>query len=307
MYIYGKWYDIAIASTCPWLKQHKTSYVMGIIMVEEGEQPDQIRSTATRERHGKCIQTSSTNQKTETPGKYFQNYEKWGVTMKSYIVHTNYDEYAVFLTEKMKGPNSTITAKLYGRTPELPQDKIDDFKQFALDAGIPEDSFMVLENRGECVPGTEYIKRVQRAVLAADEGSGDDGSVTKKEEACKLPLDTGDCTGHTVRYFYNSSSMACEQFDYGGCLGNTNNFYTEKECLQTCRTEAACRLPISTGPCRGFVKLWAFDSTNGKCVSFQYGGCKGNGNKFYTEKECKEYCGVQVDGEEEFLGVPQKS
>lgn len=39
-----------------------------------------------------------------------------------------------------------------------------------------------------------------------------------------------------TRYFYNGSSMACETFQYGGCLGNGNNFASEKECLQTCRT-----------------------------------------------------------------------
>lgn len=39
-----------------------------------------------------------------------------------------------------------------------------------------------------------------------------------------------------TRFFYNGSSMACETFQYGGCLGNGNNFASEKECLQTCRT-----------------------------------------------------------------------
>ena len=36
--------------------------------------------------------------------------------MESYVVHTNYDEYAIFLTKKFSrrhGP--TITAKLYGK------------------------------------------------------------------------------------------------------------------------------------------------------------------------------------------------
>lgn len=51
---------------------------------------------------------------------------------------------------------------------------------------------------------------------------------------------------------------------------------------------------MDAGPCKAFVNLWAFDSSVGKCVSFKYGGCKGNGNKFYSQKECEEYCGVMT-------------
>lgn len=41
---------------------------------------------------------------------------EWNVTLESYVVHTNYDEYAIFLTKKFShhhGP--TVTAKLYGK------------------------------------------------------------------------------------------------------------------------------------------------------------------------------------------------
>ena len=55
---------------------------------------------------------------------------------------------------------------------------------------------------------------------------------------------------------------------------------------------AACRLPIVQGPCQKLVMRWAFDAAQGKCITFSYGGCKGNGNQFYSEKECKEYCGA---------------
>ncbi len=56
-------------------------------------------------------------------------------------------------------------------------------------------------------------------------------------ESCNAAPDTGPCFGTHHRYFYNSSSMSCELFKYGGCLGNQNNFETERECLQRCRTE----------------------------------------------------------------------
>lgn len=49
------------------------------------------------------------------------------------------------------------------------------------------------------------------------------------------------------RYFYNGTSMACETFYYGGCMGNGNNFPSEKECLQTCRTVGECH-PTPASP-----------------------------------------------------------
>ncbi|XP_032491362.1 protein AMBP [Phocoena sinus] len=309
--IYGKWFHVAVGSTCPWLKRFKDKMTMSSLVLGEGATDREISVTNTHWRKGVCEAISGAYEKTGTDGKFLYHKPKWNITMESYVVHTNYDEYAIFLTKKFSrrhGP--TITAKLYGREPQLRETLLEQFREVALGVGIPEDAIFTMPDRGECVPGEQEpaptpFSRARRAVLPQEEeGSGVGQLVTdfgKKEDFCQLGYSQGPCLGMIQRYFYNGSSMACETFHYGGCMGNGNNFVSEKECLQTCRTVEACNLPIVPGPCRGSTQLWAFDAVKGKCVLFIYGGCKGNSNQFYSEKECKEYCGIPGEGEEELL------
>ncbi|XP_007934953.1 protein AMBP [Orycteropus afer afer] len=304
--IYGKWFNVAIGSTCQWLKKFKSRMSMSTLVLGKGATDLEISTTSTRWRKGFCEEISGAYEKTGTDGKFLYRNSKWNVTMESYVAHTNYDEYAIFLTKKFSRHGPTITAKLYGRQPQLRESLLEEFREFALGMGIPEDSIFTLADRGECVPGEQEPEptpalRARRAVLPQeDEGSGAGQRIIdfKKEDSCQLDPVAGPCLGMIRKYFYNGSSMACETFQYGGCLGNGNNFGSEKECLQTCRTVAACNLPIVSGPCRGATQLWAFDAVQGKCVLFTYGGCQGNGNKFYSEKECKEYCGAPGEDEE---------
>nr|XP_016852536.1 PREDICTED: protease inhibitor 4 isoform X2 [Anolis carolinensis] len=53
-------------------------------------------------------------------------------------------------------------------------------------------------------------------------------------EFCHLPPDPGPCKAYMPRYFYNPKSNKCEEFIYGGCRGNKNNFETFKSCHYTC-------------------------------------------------------------------------
>ncbi|XP_029469846.1 protein AMBP isoform X2 [Rhinatrema bivittatum] len=292
-----------MGSNCKWLKQFKDKFNMGTLVLGVGETSDTISTSSTRIREDKCTRVHGAYQITDIPGKFIYYSPRWGMTIESYVLYTNYNEYAIILMRKTKNAETTTTMKLYGRSPELRQGLIAEFRQFALDQGIPEDSIFILINNGECVPEEtqDSPKRTARSVLAGEEGSGGSSPKVNTEAACRLDKATGPCLGANTRYFYNSSSMTCETFQYGGCLGNGNNFHSEKECLQTCRTEAACRLPIEPGLCKAHKEHWAFDSRQGKCVTFIYGGCHGNGNKFYTEKECKEYCGVPGDADEELL------
>uniref|UniRef100_A0A8C6Z8L3 BPTI/Kunitz inhibitor domain-containing protein n=1 Tax=Nothoprocta perdicaria TaxID=30464 RepID=A0A8C6Z8L3_NOTPE len=51
---------------------------------------------------------------------------------------------------------------------------------------------------------------------------------------CYLPSVCGNCKALFVRFFYNASSQRCEEFIYGGCGGNSNNFESEGECSRAC-------------------------------------------------------------------------
>ncbi|KAG5272294.1 hypothetical protein AALO_G00163850 [Alosa alosa] len=313
----GKWYDVAVASTCPWMQKHKGLSAVSTVELEKQAPGDTVSMTKTMQsRHdGTCKQISGDYKLTDTPGRFNYHVSKWNADVDAYVVHTNYDEYALIVMYKQKqGGDKTTSVKLYGRTPELRDTLMDDFKRVVREQGMSEDTISIKQNKGECTPGETLVvaspapQRARRSFLllpqADEEGSGAPAEETplfRGTESCQAAPDSGPCFGMSPRFHYNSSLMACQVFNYGGCLGNQNNFMTEKECLQSCRTEAACRLPIDAGSCKAYVELWAFDSNTGKCVSFKYGGCQGNGNKFYSQKECEEYCGVMRDGDEELL------
>ncbi|CAL1533596.1 unnamed protein product [Lymnaea stagnalis] len=53
-------------------------------------------------------------------------------------------------------------------------------------------------------------------------------------EICSLPPVAGDCKGLFYRFYYKPATKTCEQFVYGGCRGNENNFLTVEECTAAC-------------------------------------------------------------------------
>ncbi|XP_033978835.1 protein AMBP isoform X1 [Trematomus bernacchii] len=311
----GKWNEVAVVSSCPYYMEDKRENPVIVALDLQQVAPDgNFTMTSARFRNGTCKHRSTNYRLTDTPGRFFNHVAKWGADVDGYVVHTNYNEYAIIMMSKQKsGGDASTSLKLFSRSMTVRDTVLEDFKTLVRDQGMSDDNITIKQNKGDCVPGEVVAEptaqpEAQRrrrdvvpSLVPADvEGSGDDTPLFNGSESCKAAPDTGPCFGLHQRYYYNSSSMSCALFNYGGCMGNQNNFENERECLQRCRTEAVCRLPMAAMPCTGQLPVWAFVSSVGLCVPYKQGFCQGNANKFYSKAECDEYCGV-VNDEGELL------
>nr|XP_039258637.1 papilin-like [Styela clava] len=83
-------------------------------------------------------------------------------------------------------------------------------------------------------------KRCERFIYGGCQGNENNFKTLKKcqrtcgHDICKQPKDSGPCEAAISRYFFNTKSQACEQFFYGGCEGNDNNFETLQKCQSKC-------------------------------------------------------------------------
>ncbi|KAL3195690.1 hypothetical protein MRX96_001812 [Rhipicephalus microplus] len=129
---------------------------------------------------------------------------------------------------------------------------------------------------------------------------------------CDEPKYPGPCAGHFPRYYFNNASKNCEQFVFGGCQANGNNFESVDECMNRCWVRAyeptqkivsavevpfwpvappeVCTYPPDVGPCKAYMPRFFFNTLTNTCEQFVYGGCGGNANNFLTYDACQKKC-----------------
>ncbi|XP_018495500.1 uncharacterized protein LOC100903276 [Galendromus occidentalis] len=62
----------------------------------------------------------------------------------------------------------------------------------------------------------------------------------KPKSVCDLPREPGLCKAKFPAWYYNAMTHQCEEFSYGGCGGNANNFESKEACDQTCPDMVLC-------------------------------------------------------------------
>ncbi|XP_029349432.1 kunitz-type protease inhibitor 1a [Echeneis naucrates] len=96
----------------------------------------------------------------------------------------------------------------------------------------------------------------------------------QSEHHCMAPKKVGPCRGSFPRWHYNAASEKCEEFMFGGCRENLNNYLSDNECHKAChgseRTSKSGRgLPIPTSQgerCGAPCTAEEFNCSNGCCL-----------------------------------------
>jgi len=69
--------------------------------------------------------------------------------------------------------------------------------------------------------------------IGADSRCDDDNGM-----ACTQQREVGPCRGTFKRWYYDTKTKQCQEFYFGGCRGNSNNFFKYEDCVRRCHQEA---------------------------------------------------------------------
>ncbi|XP_012726549.2 protein AMBP isoform X2 [Fundulus heteroclitus] len=152
----GRWYEVAVVSTCPhYMQRKKRNPVMVALELKHVPSQHNFTMTTSTFTNGTCRETWTVLSFTNTPGQFFHHVARFGADVDSFVVDTDYDEYALMMqlsNEKPTG-NKTTIVKLYSRTMSVSPPALEKFKELIRHHGMSEDAAIMNQHKGECLPG----------------------------------------------------------------------------------------------------------------------------------------------------------
>ncbi|XP_059931843.1 kunitz-type protease inhibitor 2 isoform X1 [Gadus macrocephalus] len=162
------------------------------------------------------------------------------------------------------------------------------------------------ESVRECETACEGVKVPPTSDVPLPEISEDEFA-----HLCGVAPAVGPCRAALPRWYYNSDTHTCQSFIYGGCRGNKNNYGSQENCKVACTVTVLpspkkskgkmipmepqdskdhCLEGPEPGPCRAAFPRFFYQPSTGSCLSFIYGGCRGNKNRYETLDDCMSKC-----------------
>ncbi|XP_059213711.1 protein AMBP-like [Centropristis striata] len=159
----GKWYELAVVSTSPhYMERKRENPVIAATELQHVASENNFTKTDSILRNGTCTQMSKVIGLTNTPGRFFHHETRLSADVDSFLVDSNYDEYAMMLqlsTEKPSG-NLTTVVTLYSRTMDVRPAVLDDFKTLVKHHGMSDDAIIIQKNKDDCVSGEQVTKPI---------------------------------------------------------------------------------------------------------------------------------------------------
>ncbi|KAG9480902.1 hypothetical protein GDO78_010266 [Eleutherodactylus coqui] len=115
--------------------------------------------------------------------------------------------------------------------------------EWSLLSGDPDVVYTQVEDQPAYLQVSNLLNGQYSFVLVVTDTTSQQSSATvtitvltqeETEEYCLAPKKVGRCRGSFLRWHYNPAQNECEEFVYGGCNPNRNNYVKKEDCRQTC-------------------------------------------------------------------------
>ncbi|XP_048469790.1 protein AMBP-like [Rhincodon typus] len=149
----GTWFALATGCNCSWFNKYKDTMTIAKVTLSTSEESNKLIGKFEFDRNGTCDHVLGEYKIQDIPGHYvFNSTSTYESTADIRVIKTNYQEYAFFLLNTMEAVTRSESVALYGRTRKLRKEINDEFKDFALRHGIPEERVLFLPEKGACLP-----------------------------------------------------------------------------------------------------------------------------------------------------------